>query len=497
MRFGKWALPGLFFPGFVLSGALGTSLAQTSPTPPQTCEDKLDLVIEKLSTLEKRIAQIEGQVSTVAKEDPPEVAADVAVTSQDVAAQIKELDQKIRIAERKRELEQEDFVARAAITPVAVAGPGGFTLQSANGDYRLTFGMTAQADGRFDLDELKPITNTFTIRRIRPTLTGRVAKYFDFKVMPDFGSGTTIVQDAYFDIRFSPKFRLRTGKDKTPIGYELLIGDNFLPFSERALASSLVPNRDIGFQAQGDLLGNKLFYAAGIFNGIPDGSSLTSELDTNNSKDYAGRVVLQPFRSAKTPPGVLNGFGFQVGGSTGRQSGTLPSFRTSVGQTCFSYAANASANGDRRRVSPALFYYYKAFGAFGEYMRSTQSVSRPGTATSVTNRGWEVTGSYVFTGELAGERGVQPRSNFDPSNGRWGALQLVGRYTQLAVDRDVFSLGLASATASRLAKSFTIGANWYPTAFIKMYGTYERTIFEGITSRRAENVILFRSQLDF
>ena len=39
-----------------------------------------------------------------------------------------------------------------------------------------------------------------------------------------------MVQDAYFDIRFSPKFRLRTGKDKTPIGYELLISDNFLFF---------------------------------------------------------------------------------------------------------------------------------------------------------------------------------------------------------------------------------------------------------------------------
>src|SRR3990170_657990 len=46
------------------------------------------------------------------------------------------------------------------------------------------------------------------------------------------------------------------GKDKTPIGHELLIGDAYLLFPERALASSLVPNRDIGVAVQGDVAGN-------------------------------------------------------------------------------------------------------------------------------------------------------------------------------------------------------------------------------------------------
>src|SRR5216684_4602029 len=165
----------------------------------------------------------------------------------------------------------------------------GFFVESADGDNRLVVGIVAQTDGRFDLDDTKPIINTFTIRKIRPTFSGRVAKYFDFKVMPDFGNGTAVVQDAYVDIRFSPKFRVRTGKDKTPVGYELLEGDAFLLFPERALASSLVPNRDIGVQVQGDL-SQKLFYAAGIVNGTPDGSSSTTELDTNNTKDLAGRV---------------------------------------------------------------------------------------------------------------------------------------------------------------------------------------------------------------
>jgi phosphate-selective porin OprO/OprP len=380
--------------------------------------------------------------------------------------------------------------------PAFTAGwQDGFVLQAPNGDYRLVLGMVAQIDGRFSVDDPLPITNTFTIRKIRPTFSGRVAKFFDFKVMPDFGNGTTVVQDAYFDIRFSPAFRVRSGKDKTPIGYELLQGDAFLLFPERALASSLVANRDVGIQVQGDVVDGKLFYAGGVFNGVPDGTSSTTELDTNNTKDLAGRVVWQPFKSATTPAGPLNGLGFQVGGSTGQQGGALPSFKTSVQQTYFSYASGAAASGERRRVSPAIFYYYKAFGAFAEFMRSSQSITLAGAQTDVANQAWEVTGSFVLTGEAASDRGVRPKSSFDPATGKWGALQVLARYSELAVDPVAFAAGLAGVGASRVAQSFTLAANWYPAAYIKYYATFERTVFSG--TRPAENVILFRTQLAF
>ncbi len=382
--------------------------------------------------------------------------------------------------------------------PFTAGWQDGFVVQSANGDYRLVLGLTAQMDGRFSLDDPLPITNTFTIRKARPTLSGRVAKYFDFKLMPDFGAGQAVILDAYFDIRFSPKFRVRTGKDKTPVGYELLQGDAFLLFPERSLASGLVPNRDVGVQVQGDL-SPRLFYAAGIFNGVLDGVNSVTDLDNNNRKDFAGRVVWQPFRSTTTPAGALNGFGVQIGGSAGRQAGALlPVFRTSVGQIYYAYAATASANGGRQRVSPAVFYYYKSFGAFAEYMRTTQAVTRAGTDADLTNQGWDLTGSLVLTGEAASDRGVRPKNGFDPANGHWGALQLVARYTTLMVDPDAFDRGFAAATASREAKAFTVGVNWYPVTFIKYYATFERTSFRGgSVPRPVENVVLVRAQVAF
>ena len=386
-----------------------------------------------------------------------------------------------------------------ATPPVTAGWQDGFFVQSANGDYRLNIGMVAQADGRFSLDDPTPITNTFTVRKLRPTFTGRVGRYFDFKVMPDFGNGNAVVADMYLDVRFSPAFRVRTGKDKTPVGYELLMGDGFLFFPERAQATNLVPNRDSGVQAQGDIGSGKLLYSAGVFNGVPDGASSTTEVDTNNGKDLAARVAWQPFRSASAP-GVMNGFGLHLGGSTGMQEGALPAFRTSVGQVYFSYDRAAAAAGRRNRVSPAVFYYYKRFGGFAEFVQSGQRVARDVVVRDVTNHAWEVTGSYVLTGEAASDRNVRPRENFDPAEGHWGALQILGRYTELYIDHDVFDSGLAAVGASRNARSFTVAANWYPNTAVKYYFTFERTVFEtpaGGTDRATENVILLRAQLGF
>jgi phosphate-selective porin OprO/OprP len=372
----------------------------------------------------------------------------------------------------------------------------GFFIQSADGANRLVLGATIQADGRFLFDDTQTVEDTFTIRKLRPTLSGRIAKYFEFRLMPDFGTGVATLQDAYLDIRFSPMFRVRTGKDKTPIGYELLMGDPYLLFPERSLASNLVPNRDVGVQAQGTL-SPRFTYSGGVFNGVPDGANSSTDLDTNGSKDVAGRIVWQPFRSANAPADRLNGLGFHLGGSIGGEDGGLPVYRASSSQAYFQYASDVTASGSHQRVTPAVFYYYKAFGGFAEYIRSTQNVSRSGSTFDIGNQGWNVAGSYVLTGEAASDRGVRPRHPFDPASGQWGALQLVARYSAVRVDPEVFANGLASPTSSEKADAVAIAANWYPSAFIKYYVTYERTSLAGGAPPRRENLLLFRAQVAF
>jgi phosphate-selective porin OprO/OprP len=388
------------------------------------------------------------------------------------------------------------LVAQAPDPPLPTAGyQDGFFVQSANGDNRLLFGFVAQMDGRFSMDTPTAITNTFAIRKVRPTFSGRVARYFDFKIMPDFGNGTTALFDAYFDVRFSPKFRIRTGKDKTPVGYEALIGDAFLLFPERSQISNLLPGRDVGIQVQGDL-SPKVFYAAGVFNGVVDGSNSVTDVDSNNGKDVAGRIVVQPFRTA-TSAGPLSGLGFQVGSSTGKQTGGLPAFRTSVGQIYLTYATGSMADGGRTRISPAIFYYYKSLGAFGEYVRSNQAVTRAAVTEEFANTAWNVSASFLLTGETASTGITRPQNVFDPPTGKWGALQLVARYAQVDVDDDLISSGFAATGAASKAKTFTVGVNWYPASTFKYYLNYERTEFDSGTApdRPTENIIFFRVQL--
>jgi phosphate-selective porin OprO/OprP len=387
----------------------------------------------------------------------------------------------------------------AASAPLQVGFHDGFFIETADGNTRLNIGLLAQTDGRFFVDESQPPTNTFLIRKVRPTFTGRIMKYFDFRVMPDFGNGTSVIQDANFDIRFSPKFRVRSGKDKVPVGYEWMIGDAYVVFPERSFVTDLVPNRDVGIQALGDLAGDRISYAGGVFNGVPDGTSSTTDTDTNRGKDVLGRIVVTPFRSTPTSSRAIDGLGFQVGGSAGRESGALPTFRTPAQQPFFSYGHDATASGTRTRITPAVFYYHNEFGAYAEYARSAQKVALNGIETDVANHAWEVTGSYLLTGEAARPGIVRPKRDFDPEAGHWGAIQLMARYARLSVDPDAFAAGLAAAGSSQEAKSLGLGVNWYPNPYIKIYGTFERTTFrvDAGVAQPAEHVIIFRTQLAF
>ena len=94
--------------------------------------------------------------------------------------------------------------------------------------------------------------------------------------------------------------------------------------------------------------------------------------------------------------------------------------------------------------------------------------------------------------------GIRPTHSFDPNAGLWGALQLVARYSELHIDPLVFVRELAAPAASANARSWAVGANWYPATPIRYYVMYERTAFDGGNGvRPSENVIILRMQLAF
>src|SRR5262247_1284982 len=82
--------------------------------------------------------------------------------------------------------------------PKVVVDESGFWLRSADGQFALHLGGYAQADSRTFLDDnAVPLSNTFLLRRVRLLFEGTVFRYFDFRIMPDWGGGTAVLQDGY------------------------------------------------------------------------------------------------------------------------------------------------------------------------------------------------------------------------------------------------------------------------------------------------------------
>jgi phosphate-selective porin OprO and OprP len=382
---------------------------------------------------------------------------------------------------------------KAADKPAGVAigyGPDGAGVASADGKFQFRFRPIVQADARFFLDQG---TNTFLMRRVRPAMEGTVFEYFDWRLMPEL-SGTPNVQDAYVNIRLWREIQLRAGKFKPPVGYERLLSDPDLPFLERGLPTNLVPDRDIGVQLHGDVLGGTVVYAAGYFNGAPDG--VNGDIDNNDKKDLVGRIMIRPFQPTFVE--ALRKLGLGIAATRGTHVGALPPYRTPVGTPFFQYADGAAAGGTHRRLAPQAYLYVGPFGIFGEWTRSTQIVIAPGLSTRLDHEAWQVVGSFFLTGEDASPGTVTPKRPLNPRTFGIGAVEIVARYAELRIDDEAFRVRVADPTRSaRKAVNWGFGLNWHLARNFKWMIDFERTMFEGGSAtgdRPTEGLILTRLQ---
>jgi phosphate-selective porin OprO/OprP len=449
-------------------------------------------------------------------ETPARPAAEDGDAPKDDAATIEDLEQRLKILERKDELNKEQAAEKARQSPiVTAAGKDGFTIRTPDGASFLRIRGYIQADAQLYVrDNEAPLTDTFVLRRVRPVFEGTVARFFDYKFMPDFGAGTTVVQDAYMDWKFGKPVRLMIGKYKGPVGLERLQSAQDLLFVSRGLPTNLVPNRDLGLTLHGDPFDGILSYAAGIFNGVPDGGS--ADLDTNNGKEGAARLFVLPFK--RTAIGALQGFGIGVAGTYGQNVGTpkspgLSTYKTAGLYDFFTWlndgtqataptaAGTTVGDGRRYRVSPQAYWYAERFGALAEYVRSTQDVERGAFSDTLTSEAWGVTVSFLLTPDAASYKGVTPKHPFDPDARAWGAFELVARAGALTVDKGAFPNFADPAKSARAARDRGFGVNWYLSRNFRFMLDYIETQFQGGAAagadRENERVILNRFQVAF
>lgn len=448
--------------------------------------------------------------------------------AQDGANTVQNLDQRIRILERKLELEKEAADTKAKDATTASASDKGFSLKK--GDFEFKFNALVQLDGRWFLDDARnnsantvpalqapsgfanlntaTVRNaeTFVFRRIRPTFQGSIGKLVGYRLTPEFaGTGATII-DAYIDLKFDPAATVRVGKVKGPVGLERLQGGGATHFIERGLPTELVPNREIGVQLQGEFLEKTLSYTVGVYNGTQDGANTpdASNGDGNGLSEVAARIFYEP----------VKGIGFGIAGSRGSKEGGTPrnyGAQPDALNSGIQYTANTVYDGAATRIAPQGYAYFGSVGFLGEYTISKQQL-RNGAAggantfhDEISNEAWQLVSSFVLTGEDASFSGVKPKQPFEIGKPGWGAVELVARYGELEVDGQT---NPAAATvpaffvngSTEAIQSYGVGANWWVNNNVRLALNYNKISFD--TFNNAFNLddresVFARVQLQF
>jgi phosphate-selective porin OprO and OprP len=439
-------------------------------------------------------------------------------------ALVQELDQKVRILERKGELGEEAATAAKKETPVAKASPGRFGVSSADGKNTFNLHALVQTDYRAnDNVNTSPYTGStdgWLIRKARTGIDGTLFGWINYKITPEFAGSSPVLMDAYADFNYKPWLKLRAGRYKPFVGLARLQADSDGKFVEHSFVTGFVPQRDIGASVFGDLFGGKLSYAVGYNNGVVDGTGTeypTSE-PGGNGKEVTGRLFAQPLKGEDS---MLAGLGFGFAATTIEQRGNtttsqLPSYKSFSQTNFFSYNSGAYADGERTRLTPQLYYYYGPFGLLAEYVHETQEATRSTNHKVLEHDAWQATLSYVLTGEDASFGTINPKKNFDPNGGGWGAWEVVGRVNGINLDDETFvgtsSTSIANITsAPRSALAWGIGLNWYLNNYTRFAFGYENTMYSGgaagstvsttaitkLVNRKDEGAAIARLQIAF
>ena len=147
-------------------------------------------------------------------------AQSAATPAANTQQQIDQLQQ--QLDQLKQQQKTDEAVASNPANASVTADTSGFTIKSSDGNFLLKIGADIQIDNRsfFGVGS-QGLSDTILLRRVRPTFSGTVYKYVDYFIRPDFGQGAVVIYDAYAELKYFNRAKLRVGKFKPPVGLEL------------------------------------------------------------------------------------------------------------------------------------------------------------------------------------------------------------------------------------------------------------------------------------
>lgn len=445
---------------------------------------------------------------------------------------------------KNRQTTEHNFEALVKAPPphgYVYAGKNGFGIISKDNQHSLFFHGVFQFDQDIFTDAKGLTINTgvssvpiinretvdrFWIRRARPILSGTMFEKSDFMFAPDFGEGQIRLFDTFIDLRYLRALSLRVGKQNSLLAGLENLNDNSGRYTmEFGHATMLAPNREYGLALHGewgpkinDYRENNILrrhgfedwfaYEIGVFSGTFDNTnpglnpvSLTkfnSEGSTIADKDFEARFFSNPMMYSPYPWLQHLGVGFAGGTGSVSNQGQLPDL-ISIGQNpIFIYQPTVLGNGVRTRLHPQGFWIYGPFGITYEFAHTKQKLSN-GIVSSNTNpplitqvnQANEIVLIYDLTQEPLQFDGIIPNNNFTLSEkGMYGAFQLVIRFTNLRLDKNIFNdfVTLDNHTlyvfsdprlSVQQANTWTFGLNWYWNKNLRITTEFDYSTFKG------------------
>lgn len=407
--------------------------------------------------------------------------------------------------------------------PVYANFKNGLSFEDGTGNWKLGINGRVQADYRSFSPDIAA-ADTFNIRRGR--LGANVAmKDFAARLEAEYSgtanNGSVGLTYAHVDYIHFSSFKLRVGQFKPFYGLERAMNANFTDFQERGSTDYLLgATFDRGLMVFGEPVPG-LFYNASWTDGkgVNTASANGDETDAKyDNKDTLVRVVGNIAQFADWKDSVVHVGGFYAKGQQEPGSNpTLAVLTEGRGYTMFSTAEGFTRAVDRTRQGYELALAHGPLKFQTEHIRESFdgfNFDRDLTAWYASVN-WIVTGETFASTYKDGMFGrLRPKHDFSWGGDGWGALQLGARYSKFDgsdfVTANPTGTGRLAAGRSNEFDSWTIGANWILTPYVRLVANYVHTHFDTPITTTAtvsgtaksytfdhEDAITMRAQFDF
>lgn len=413
---------------------------------------------------------------------------------------------------------------KLALKPYYDFDGDGFKFVTEDGEFSFGVRGMVQVDGKVYSQPVPGgvASDGFYNPRSRFYLEGNLSKpiQYEFSFQQTYDSVNLL--DAYLNFNYDPAFQVRIGRYKTPFTYEwyrIHIWDLLAP--ERSLfATNYEGQRRFGAMVWGTAAENRIEYAVGSFNTQRNGYQ-----PFNNLQDVMAFVNLKPFyHQEKGAPLRDLQFGGSVNAGYENQPVAPAALRTNNAPTAAPFSESGAVNfaslpflafnqgviehGSRSLWEMHTAWYYGGLTLLGAWEGGSESYSTAaGSPSRIPLNGWFAQAGYLITGETIRDRTlIDPIQPFDLRPGRlgFGAFEPTARYSELTVDRRVFTEGLANPELwTNEARLVDVGLNWYLNKFVKVYFDWEHAMFANpVTtgkggSTQSNDLFWVRTQLYF